>query len=95
MELMKGSDDWNVFADIFNLFKKYYAVPKGQFSTNPEVQEYWKKLISDSDDISDKYKDTGAHELANRLVISVINEFEYRSLKENDRNERNFKNAAN
>lgn len=59
MALEKGTREWQMFGDFFQLCKKYWDVE--------ETDEYWKNLIKDNNDFYNKYKDIA---LSEKLAIA-------------------------
>lgn len=59
MALEKGTKEWQMFGDFFQLCKKYWDVE--------ETDEYWENLINDNNDFYNKYKDIT---LSEKLAIA-------------------------
>ena len=49
MSLEKGTREWQMFGDFFQLCKKYWDAK--------DTDEYWENLIKDNNDFYNKYKD--------------------------------------
>lgn len=60
MALEKGTEEWMMFGEYFNLCKKYWQVNT--------TDEYWDALITDSNNFADKYK----FPLATKLVFAFL-----------------------
>lgn len=65
----KETIEFQIFADVWNFFKRYYQVQDDDI--------YWDKAIEESNEIAVKY---GNNKFANDLLIAVIKEME-RKLK--------------
>lgn len=59
MALEKGTKEWQMFGDFFQLCKKYWDVE--------ETDEYWENLIKDNNNFYNKYKDIT---LSEKLAIA-------------------------
>ena len=56
---------YNIFTDVWKLYKKYADVRTDD--------EYWEKVVNESDEIAKKY---GNGRLCRDLILAVIAEFE-------------------
>lgn len=57
----KGSEEWMMFTDFWQLCQKYWEVEN--------ADEYWERLIADTNSFCEKYKEIP---LARNLGYSVI-----------------------
>lgn len=69
----KGSEEWLMFMDFWNLCQKYWITE--------ESDDYWNNFCNDTDKFCEKYKGIL---LARRLALAIIEvkELEHLKLKE-------------
>lgn len=65
---LKSTPYWNIYADVFNLFKKSLPVR--------DDDPYWQQVVDDAEVIYRKYDQQDESEFAKREVMSVLNELE-------------------
>ena len=61
----KGSEEWLMFMDYWNLCQKYWQVESNE--------EYWDKVIEEGNIFCEKYKFTP---LSNKLIFAFIEKLE-------------------
>ena len=66
----KGSEEWQMFVDYWNLCQKHWQVES--------TDEYWENLIDDCNEFCKKYKD---YALARQVALAFCNAQE-KNLKE-------------
>ena len=64
----KDSVYWQIYADIWNLHKKYADVQ--------ESDQFWDSVISEGSSVYNKYADKPEGEFAKQLMLCVIDELE-------------------
>ena len=61
-KFQKGSEEWQMFIDYWNLCQKHWKVES--------TDEYWENLIDDANSFCEKYKD---YVLAKNIAIAFMN----------------------
>lgn len=64
VRLLKGSEEFEMFQDFWKLLQDHWEVEK--------TDEYWQKVIAESDSFYRKYQT----ELSKDLVLAFVNELE-------------------
>ncbi len=68
----KKTIEFKIYADVWNLHKKYYV---------PEASDmWWDKLVEEASNLPKRYEGD-ARELANRLVLAVLKDIELKAEK--------------
>ena len=62
VKFSKGSEEWQMFIDYWNLCQKHWQVES--------TDEYWENLIDDCNEFCEKYKD---YKLARKIALAFCN----------------------
>lgn len=62
--LQKGTEEWEMWQDIFQFRKKYYDPPKGNDEWNRFMEDFWK--------VQNKY----GTELCRQILLAIMDETE-------------------
>lgn len=68
MALEKGTEEWQMFGEYFNLCKKHWDVKN--------TDEYWDMVIKETDEFYSKYKSIL---LAKKLALAFVDSLEARA----------------
>ena len=77
---LKGTVYWDVFTDIWGLFKKHVG---GQRS-----DAYWQNVTDDARALGKKYADTPQYQFAKGLIFAVLDELERVDVRKTDNSNR-------
>lgn len=70
---LKNSLEWNLFSEVWTLFKKYYRVRSDD--------AFWSSLVDESDYVFKKYEQTECKGLAESLILAVVKELEKKEMQ--------------
>lgn len=73
---LKGTVYWDVFTDIWGLFKKYVDGQKSD--------EYWQNVTDGARALGKKYADTPQYQFAKDLIFSILSELERSDVRKTD-----------
>ncbi len=68
---LSGTLEWSIFTDVWMIFKNFYNV-------QPDNDAYWQALVNAADVIACKYANTPCKNMAEKLILSVVDELERR-----------------
>ena len=77
----KESVYFKIYSEIWNLHKKYYGCD--------DLDDTWKRLIDDSQEVYEKYKNLPQGKFAKKLLVATLGELERCSRKEKDNGRHN------
>lgn len=67
VRLQKGSEEFEMFRDYWNMLEGNWGIEN--------AEEYWEKVVNDTDSFYQKYKT----EFAKELAVAYLNELERRA----------------
>lgn len=70
--LQKGTEEWEMWQDIFQFRKKYYDPPKGD--------DEWKRFMDDFWEIQNKF----GNELCRQILLAIMDETEEAARRRGD-----------
>lgn len=77
MALEKGTDEYMLFIDFWNLCKKYWVLN--------DTDEWWDAVIRDVNSFYEKYKNTGSRTFAVKVGTALIMHLESQKVDANRR----------